>query len=71
MSQPIYECVRCGRKATQDEWERGSPKLEDWERFEREKRAIGAPEKRFKCPYCSYRVGKKLRPPIARRVDAI
>jgi len=25
----------------------------------------------FKCPVCSYRLGKKVRPPISKRVKAV
>lgn len=46
---PVYECVRCGRRAKYGELERYIS---------------------FRCPYCGYRVFRKIRPPIVKRVKA-
>lgn len=71
MSDILYECVRCGRTATKEEWERGEPKIEEWERKEREKRGLSAAVAVFKCPFCSYRVAKKVRSPVVKRVKSV
>lgn len=66
-----YECVKCGHVTSKEEWERGVPKLEKWEARELEKRGISSQGGNFKCPHCSYRVAKKMRPPLAKRVNAV
>ena len=71
MSSTIYQCVRCGRTATKEEWERGEPKLEAWERQERDKRMMGVAGGVFKCPFCSFKVSRKVRSPIVKRIKAV
>jgi len=51
----MYECLKCGEIAPKPEWDRV------------EAGAGGT----FKCPRCSFKIARKLRPPIAKRVKAI
>jgi len=45
----VYECVRCGYRASAEKWE-----MLNW-----------------KCPNCSYKVARKVRPPIVKRIKAV
>jgi len=64
-----YKCVLCGYVGSKKEWEQAHPRLEEWEIREREKRGIPyGSAGGFKCPMCGYRVAKKLRPPVVKRV---
>jgi DNA-directed RNA polymerase subunit RPC12/RpoP len=53
MSEIVYECVRCGRRAPLSEWLR----VDEFGQF--------------KCPSCGFKVARKLKPPVVKRVRAV
>lgn len=66
----IYQCLRCGTKASLRDWER-TVDLPDWEKTIVQMRGQGLRAGGFKCPNCGYKVSRKLRPPIVKRVKAV